>query len=322
MVRSPPLIFCRINRPDVLLGGVVGERHGEVGGEAQHVVAVGVEAVEQVDRRTAFAGAAGRAVGVGPPPGLDELAVAGAVAGEQVRVQAGGAVLAGPVHGCVDLDEQAGHGVRPVGLAGGLGDGVEFAQVVGVAEGVGEVRVGAVGRPAVVHGHPGEGGQHPGVVHGGDAALVVAGEQGPGRGRRGVHPGQVGVHPQARLVEADHARGGQLVADGGGEQVQPGGGAVVPGHHRPGRDGGAEQVGQCFRGPGDRQMLGGAQVGRHPANPGSVLGGGTDPVRRRRHRDLPAPTAPMLDPVFGDGQPHLGQVENLPAFHRAHPGPT
>ena len=135
-------------------------------------------------------------------------------------MQAGGAGVAGPVDGGVDLDEQAGHRVGPVGLAGGGGDGGEFAQVVGVAQGVGEVRVGAVGRLAVVYGYAGEGGQHPGVVHRVDAARV-AGEQGQCRGGRRVHPGQPGVHPQPVSSKHTTPGGGQLVADGGGEQAQP-----------------------------------------------------------------------------------------------------
>ena len=101
----------------------------------------------------------------------------------------------------------------------------------------------------------------------------------------------MGVHPQPRLVEVDHARCGQLVADGIGEQAEPGGGAFVPGHHRPVRDGGAEQVGQRFRGPGDRQVLGAAQVGRDPADPGPYWVGALTPsgaaaivVCPQRHR--------------------------------------
>jgi len=133
-----------------------------------------------------------------------------------------------------------------------------------------------------------------------------------------VDPVQPARQPGAGLVEVRHRGGGQLVADGGQEAVQPGctlgenGGQGAGGHAC------AQHVGQQLRGPVDRQMLVHAQIAHQRPHPGPVAGRRADMVGERRGGDRPAGAAPPLGPVFGDPQTKRRQVEHLPGLH-AHP---
>jgi hypothetical protein len=83
-----------------------------------------------------------------------------------------------------------------------------------------------------------------------------------------VDPVQPSRHPGAGLVEVRHRGGGELVADGGQEAVQPGctlgedGGQGAGGQRR------AEHIGQQLRGPVYRQMLVHAQLAHQRPHPG------------------------------------------------------
>jgi len=135
MVRRHPATFNRIfvgrmSRSEP----VVGERHPQVGREPQHLVAVGVEPVEQVDVLGPAPPAAlpGVVVGVGRPAAVEDRLVAAPVGGQQVRGQPVRAVVASGAHGAVDLAEQPVHPVGPAGLAVDLGDRGQLAEQVRV----------------------------------------------------------------------------------------------------------------------------------------------------------------------------------------------
>ena len=86
-----------LQRSNVSLGAVVGEGHSQVAGEAQDLLAVAVEPVEQVNvfGSPSPAAVAGVVVGVGRPAGVDELVVAAPVAGQQLRCQLVGTGVTG-----------------------------------------------------------------------------------------------------------------------------------------------------------------------------------------------------------------------------------
>jgi hypothetical protein len=92
----------------VLLAAIVRAGDPKIIGVAQDFVAVGVEPVEQVDVLASFAfpAPARVVVGVGGPPGIDELALAPPVTHQQFRVQRFGDQFAGRDRGPVDLEQQ------------------------------------------------------------------------------------------------------------------------------------------------------------------------------------------------------------------------
>src|SRR5512132_3181048 len=100
---APADLLLQLGHPDVPLGLVVVERHPEVGGKAQHLLAVIVQAGQQVGglgAAPAAAAAAGRAGGgrwrVGPPALSEDRLVAGAVVVQAPGVQPVGAGGHGP----------------------------------------------------------------------------------------------------------------------------------------------------------------------------------------------------------------------------------
>ena len=98
-------------------------------------------------------------------------------------------------------------------------------------------------------------------------------------------------------------RRGQLLAGVAGEPSQPGLGQ----RQQPGQPAGGDRcpqaVGQQFRGPGDREMLPGQQVGRQRGHPGAVAGRRGRLGGEGRAGGLPAGTPAGLDPMLGDLHP-------------------
>ena len=75
-----------------------------------------------------------------------------------------------------------------------------------------------------------------------------------------MDPVQPSRHPGAGLVKVRHRRGGELIADGGQEPIQPGCTLGQDGGQRAGRHRRPEHIGQQLRGPVDRQVLVDAQL--------------------------------------------------------------
>jgi hypothetical protein len=139
-------------------------------------------------------------LGVLDEAGGDELSVTRSVAGERFRVERCRAGSVGGLDGVFDLDQQAGQLVCP-GLAALLLDGGQLAEVVCVAEGVGAVGVGAVGREAVVDGDAAEAWED---AEGVDPFLAAPGVEALERQRPGcglVDPVQLAGRAGAGLVE-------------------------------------------------------------------------------------------------------------------------
>ena len=142
--------LLELRHADVAFGLVVVEGHAQVGDEAQDLIAVLVQAPDQVvsgrlfeasalARRCAAAGVAARALGK-----------QGSVAGEEVvdhrAWQGGEPGRTGHAGGLVGLTQQGDQLGWPGQPGVGFGDGDQLAQVVGVAEGV-LAGIDGVGRP-------------------------------------------------------------------------------------------------------------------------------------------------------------------------------
>jgi len=124
--------------------------------------------------------------------------------------------------------------------------------------------------------------------------------------------------PGAGLVEVGHRRGRQLPTHDLDELLQPAG---ALGHHRGQRAGGhrrIQHIGQQLRGPVDRQMLVGAQIGHQGTHPGSVAGCRADMVGEGRSGRAPAGAAAPLGRVLGHAQAQRRQVEHLPGLDPDH----
>jgi hypothetical protein len=122
-----------------------------------------------------------------------------------------------------------------------------------------------------------------------------------------VDPVQPARHSGAGLVEVRHRGGGELVADGGQEAVQPGCPLGENGGHGAGGHACAEHVGQQLRGPVHRQVLVHTQVAHQRPHPGPVAGRRADMVGERRGGRRPAGAAPPLGPMLGDPQASGGK---------------
>ena len=143
--------------------------------------------------------------------------------GGVVAVPGGGQLgLVDVVQGAVDRERgvcQAFHGPQrvrglggpaPPARRGGVGDGLQFAQGMRIAQSVpATLAVAVIRRPGVVHGDPGEGRQHPGGVHRLPSPPGVDGDQGELPRRRRVDPGQLPGDPEPGLIEVRHVSGGQ-----------------------------------------------------------------------------------------------------------------
>jgi hypothetical protein len=185
---------------------------------------------------------------------------------------------------------------------------------------MGGLLVAAIGRPAVVHRHALEAGQHPGPVHRLPASLGVHGEQAEPVGAGRVQPVQPARHPGAGLVEVGHRRGRQLCAHRVDEAVQPVGALGQDRGHGAAGHLGADQVGQRLGGALNRQVLLAVQVGDRGADPRTVAGRGAYPIGERRGCHRPAATAAPLGSMLGDQQATLWQVVDLPGLDAHHPG--
>src|SRR4051794_25470622 len=164
---APGHLLLDLHHPDVAFGRVVVEGHPGVGGEAQVVLDAPDDpaaqgAVPAADR----AGRAGVGGGADQRGGDDQPTLSVQHGGGGQRACVGDRLereqrvddLAGPA--------PAGRHAIGGGRLGGVGvdHGDQFAQQVGVAQGVGRGRIAGVGGEGVVHGDAGEPGQHAGGV--------------------------------------------------------------------------------------------------------------------------------------------------------------
>ena len=174
----------------VLFGQVVGEGHIEVGEEAQGFGLEGFQPLEQVVAWPVFHSAAcgfgrqfgqfamkGQAEPDGGPIALDEGL--GFVRREGARAR-----LARPVHREVGRKQHVAHGFGP-GLMIELDQALEFAQDMGVAEGVLDGVEPTIGQEVVVHDDASL------QIFGDRAAFFVSAIEGEGQARRGVQPLQL-----------------------------------------------------------------------------------------------------------------------------------
>jgi hypothetical protein len=130
--------------------------------------------------------------------------------------------------------------------------------------------------------------------------------------------------PQPGLIDVHHVRAGQAVTDPLDElRIRQGvTGPGVGGGDRTGRHHHPEQITHRLRSVGlhpEQRLL---QIHRRSIDPGPVLHRRVDPVRRRARRDTPTAAATRHDPMPGDPDPDLGQVEHLPHRHPGHRGNT
>lgn len=137
---------------------------------------------------------------VGGMTGGDDRAVSGADRVEWFGVERGVLLLFVVEHERPGVAEQFGHLCRR-GLGGGLGDGLELADVMGVALGVGDVVVAAIRRPAVVDEHTGEVTDDAHRVHRHGATFVVE-----------VVEGELGRRDHLTANGAGHLRVGKVFA--------------------------------------------------------------------------------------------------------------
>ena len=290
-------------------------------GEAQYVVAVLVEAAQQVGRR----GARDRPAPCGAPGGRwvlivaggDDVLVAGAEAGQQPSSRRAAPVaLAAPR--C-----RAGRAAARPSAAPRTGRRcarwrTQLAQVVGVAQRVRDPLVAAIGSPAVVDRDAGEGGQHAGVVDPVRAAPVVQAieRQLVGRGR--VQPAQPALHARAGLIEMTDQGHDQLLAHDIDEAVQVGRALGDDRGQRPRDDRCTQPIGQQLCRAVIGQMLIGGQIQAQRPHARPILRRRARARRKRRGRDVPARAAPPLAAVLADhqGTSSRQHLARLLAHHR------
>ncbi len=207
-------------------------------------------------------------------------------------------------------------GPAPLAGRGGVGDGLELPQGVRVTQSARDLVVAVVGCPAVVHGDPGEGREHPGGVHGLAARPGVDGDQRELARRRGVHPGEPARHAEPGLVEVSRIGGGQRAADRlRAAADRPGDPGDHPGHRaRRHRD--AEQFADRLAGAAAGQELPVPQVRsgrrgrRRPAGDGAAAAAaGDDPVPGHQRPDLLG----QVDHLAAPGPGHLSAEQACPA---------
>lgn len=186
-----------------------------------------------------------------------------------------------------------------------------IAQVVGVALRVDGVLIGAVLRPAVVHGDSAESRHHTGVVDARGPAPVVQRVEGQRLGARAVQPASAATDASAGLIEVHDRRIDDLLVHAAKELIGVRSTILDKGHQRCGRDRRAHPISQQLRGTLIGQMLRGDQIDPQRPHPRPVLRRGANTGRERRSRHVPAHASPPLGTVPADGESHLGQVEHL-----------
>ncbi len=187
--------------------------------------------------------------------------------------------------------------------------------MVGAAEGVRDVGVGAVGVVPVVHRDPGEPVQNAEGVDSVAAAFVVqeVGGQPECAGR--VQPPVAAQYPDPGLVEMRYGRRRDRRLDGSDEPLQR---RCYPAQHRTDPASGHRHpahLGQQLGGAGDRDVLIGQQIGGQRGDVRPVTGRGTRLDRRGGGGQHPAPATALMHPVFGHHRHNFGQVMHLTGHH-------
>ncbi len=190
-------------------------------------------------------------------------------------------------------------------------DRQQLAQVVGVAQRVDGVLIGAVLRPAIVHGDSAEARHHASVVDALGSAPVVQGVEGQRLGARAVQPSSTAAGASAGLIEVHDRRVDDLLVHALEELVEVLGAFLDEGHECRGRDRRAQPIGQQLRGALVGQVLGGDQIDPERSHSRPVLRRGANAGRERRGRHVPAHATPPLGTVLADSEAHLRQVEHL-----------
>lgn len=210
--------------------------------------------------------------------------------------------------------------LRPAPGAGGLGggvvvvgDGLQLAEQVRVAQRMPRCGVGVIGGPRVVDGGAGEAGQDVHLSHRFGAAFAVEEQSGPGRGGRGVQPVVAAFAAQSGFVEVHHRGALQPGGDLGQEFGEVTGGAA--GHSGDGAVGerNAEQFADGLGGPLLGQELAHEQVEDDRAHHRPVLHRSGRLGGNVSSGGLPAVAAAADDLMFGDVHFDRRDVEDLPA---------
>ena len=183
--------------------------------------------------------------------------------------------------------------------------------MVGVAQTVGHVVVGAVGGPAVVDTDTAVARQDVELVdrHAAASAMKEVGRE--GARRRGVHPAERARDPGAGLVQVQRRAPAQCVARRCHEAVERGASFCDERGGEATRHADPAALLEDLSGALDGQVLGDDQVGEQGPDPGSVTGRADRLGRERRGRLCPAPAAPRLSSVLGDDCSDLWKVEDL-----------
>ena len=309
-----------LDHADIAFGLVVVEGDAEVVGEGEDFGLTAAEAFEEVAgfgffASPGFLGAWGRgrrwgAFLIGT---VEEGAVLGVNLGETIGGQGGEALGFGVVDAVFGGEEEGAEGGGP-GLVVLLVGEDEFAEVMGVAEGVATVVV-EISVPMVVNGGAGEGGENGDVVHGFAAAFGVDFEVGEIGGGGGVEPLECAVDAAAGFVEVDDVSVGEACADvgdagGGGvggvlDEVVEGGGAALS----------AVEVVEELGGAVVREELVDVGVDGGAVEAGAILGGSFDVSGEGGAVAVVAVgTGFDVGLVFGDVEFNWGKIEDLAFF--------
>jgi hypothetical protein len=195
-----------------------------------------------------------------------------------------------------------------------LDERLEFAQVVGIAQGVLSTAQGVVWSEMIVHDDA--------VSHGSGhvAARLADAVVGIDDGRGTMQPACFAADAKACLVQVAHLRRHDACGDMLYHRRLRLGGVRRPSHHAGGAEAaGREQIGHDLADPVLGDQLLDIQVDRCCPQVRSVLHMGRHRVWKRRLRGAVAMMASVdRGLVFGDLQAWLGQVKHLPPFHLRH----
>ena len=198
------------------------------------------------------------------------------------------------------------HFARPVFFLD-FDESLQFAQVMGVAQGVQHARHRVIGLPVIVDNDAGD-------IHQEAAALGADAIEGQQRGGGDMQPLRSAADPKAGFIHVLDRRRCDMVSHDIGEALEaPGTVLADPGDGR-GHQLHPEEIGQQL----DQTLLGQQlvvqEIEHESADPRAVLHGRVDAVGKRRPRLRAAGGASaIVCTMFGDDERlRLGQIEHLP----------
>ena len=187
-----------------------------------------------------------------------------------------------------------------------LDESLQFAQMMGIAQGVQHASHRVVGLPVIVNDDAGDIRQETAAL----GADAIEGQQGGGRH---MQPLRLAADAKPRLVHVFHRRARHEIAHRFGKAPQTLG--ASPAHSRDRRGGQfhAEEIGHQFGQAILRQQLIMQQIDHEGGDSDAILNGRVDTVRKRRSRLRAAGGAlAIMRTMFGDDERlRLGQIKHL-----------